>query len=96
MVLSFEKNAVLNSCFTHRYIITEFWSSSTIGDIYQLLWELWPFFNLNFARKMKDGFLLLSFEKITVSFMPESTLYHLKRYLFLGYISEKVVGTPYW
>ena len=38
----------------HRYIIIKCRSSSIKGKIHQLLWELWPFFNL------KSGFLSIS------------------------------------
>ena len=43
--LSFEKINLLNSYFIHRYIIIKYRSSSNLGKIHPLLWELWPLFN---------------------------------------------------
>ena len=42
--LSFVKVSILNSYFIHRYIIIKYRSSSNLGIIQLILWELWPLF----------------------------------------------------
>ena len=45
--ISFEYVGVLDSYFIHRYVITEYRSSSIKDKIHRLLLELWPFVNDN-------------------------------------------------
>ena len=42
--LSFEKISVLDSYFVQRYIIIQYRSSLISSKIYELLWQLWPFY----------------------------------------------------
>ena len=48
----FESIGVLNSYFIHSYVVIKYRSSSMLGKIRLLLWELWPFFDLCFYEKM--------------------------------------------
>ena len=57
--LSFEKISLLDSYFIHRYIIIICRSSSNLGKIHLLLWELWPLFNNIVWLKMVSFHYLL-------------------------------------
>ena len=59
--LSFEKLSILDIYFIHRCnCIRKKYSSSLMwGKIHQLLWELWPLFNVMFWLKMVSAHYLL-------------------------------------
>ena len=57
--LSFEKISLLNSYFIHRNIIIKYRSSSNLGKIHLLLWELWSLFNYIVWLKMVSVHYLL-------------------------------------
>ena len=84
-VISFERIGVLHRNFIHRYIIIKCRSSSILGKIHQLLWELWPIFKFEKFSTLRNGFRAISFERIGVS---DSNFIH--RYIILKCRSSSI------
>ena len=56
-----KKNTGLDSYFIHMYIFIYNRSSSILGRVHQLLWELRPFFNFIFSKMLEKLHRLDSF-----------------------------------
>ena len=71
----------LDSYFIYMYIIIKYKSSSIKGKIHQLLWESWPFFNL------ENWFPLDIFSKGSIL-----DSYFIYRYTIIKYRSGSIKG----